>query len=87
MILPRYFRTKPQKMVFTGGTLCVAGIVQLSIPFVKSFALILAVMFVIMFFFSAWSTTDCILPVLTMGPDRSRYKANSDLSRNQSLEV
>lgn len=59
-------------MVFTGGTLCVAGVVLLSIPLIESFPLILAVMFVIMFFFSAWSTTDCILPVLTMGPDRSR---------------
>ena len=59
-------------MAFTGGTLSVAGIVLLSVPFIKSFALILIVMFVVMFFFSAWSTTDCILPVLTMGPDRSR---------------
>ena len=59
-------------MMFTGGTLCIAGIALLSVPLIKSFALILAVLFVTMFFFSAWSTTDCILPVLTMGPDRSR---------------
>ncbi len=64
-------------MVFIGGTYGVSGLLLIALPFVDNFGLLVTIRCIQSVLLGAFITTDCTIPVVTMGPERSRPFTNA----------